>query len=220
MARARLTGMGARKVGWYRCALEIFFFFLYFLVGASPADTSTNSRALNSEDSVQAWLMQARRQAARTTVVPTTQILVGRGRSTAMQMESLQTMVRVVRSLLRDLEEELKEKEAGGDMQERPEPPGAACRNKQRNTKLRTTHVKQPKERRATHDGAAWEGAAPCEVRTGAHVVVKVRDCYYGRHGTVMGKKGNYFWDVKLDAVAGKPACVIYKKGTSLAVVE
>jgi hypothetical protein len=137
-------------------------------------------------------------------------------------MESLRTMVRVVRSLLHDLEEEIKEaeikeEEAHGCIQERPEPV-VACNNTQRKArgKLQTSHVKLPKERRSKQDGKA----APCKVRTGVRVVVKVRDCYYGRHGTVMGKKGNYFWDVKLDAVAGKPACVIYKKNTSLVVVD
>jgi hypothetical protein len=110
-------------------------------------------------------------------------------------------MVRVVRSLLRDLEEEIteeerKDEEARRRKQERPEPTGVACND--------------DKEKRA----------GLCELRTGVRVVVRVRDRYYGRHGTVMGKKGTYFWNIKLDAGAGKPACVIYKKCTSLVVVE
>jgi hypothetical protein len=137
-----------------------------------------------------------------------------------MQMESLRTMVRLVRSLLRDLEEELKEEEAGGRKQEMPESLGLAGDDNQKKAKRRKAQVEQATERLAKQAGATQEETGQCEVRTGARVMVKVRDRYYGRHGTVMGKKGNYFWDVKLDAVAGKPACIIYKKGTSLVVVE
>jgi hypothetical protein len=66
----------------------------------------------------------------------------------------------------------------------------------------------------------ACGGVASGQVQAGARIVVKVRDRYYGRYSTVIGKKGNYFWDIKLDAAAEKLACVIYKRGTSLVVVE
>jgi hypothetical protein len=136
-------------------------------------------------------------------------------------------MIRALWALVHDLEEEIKkeerkEEEAGRHEREMPEPSGIACNDKQKKAraKLQTAHGKQSRRSRANQDGTAREEATPGEVCTGARVVVKVRDRYYGRHGTVTGKKGNYFWDVKLDAVAGKPACVIYKKGTSLVVVE
>jgi hypothetical protein len=51
-------------------------------------------------------------------------------------------------------------------------------------------------------------------------VLVKVRDQYYGRYGLVIGKRGNYFWDIELEAAKGRPSCVIYKKATSVVVVE
>jgi hypothetical protein len=140
-----------------------------------------------------------------------------------MSVLAARHMIRALWALVHDLEEEIKEEErkeeeAGRRKQERSEPCGVACNDKQRKAraKLQTAHGRS----RAKQDGTTSGEITPGEVRTGARVLVKVQDCYYGRHGTVMGKKGNYFWNVKLDAVAGKPACVIYKKSTSLVVVE
>jgi hypothetical protein len=136
-------------------------------------------------------------------------------------------MLRVLWALVHELEEEIeeearKEEEASSREQERPVPSGVACNNRQKTARAKpqTVHGEQSKRSRVKQDGATNEESTPREVCTGARVVVKVRDHYYGRHGTVMGQKGNYFWNIKLDAVAGKPACVIYKKCTSLVVVE
>jgi hypothetical protein len=134
-----------------------------------------------------------------------------------MRIYALRTMVRVVRAVLRDLEEELREEEAGGSKEEKPEPRTVGS-NKQKKVMLGA--AKQPKEEPAIQATTMPEKAAHGEVCAGARVVVKVRDRYYGRYGTVIGKKGNYFWDIKLDAAAEKPACVIYKKTASLIVVE
>jgi hypothetical protein len=136
-------------------------------------------------------------------------------------------MIRALWALMHELEEEIeeearKEEEAGRRERERLVPSGVACNDGQKKAraKLQTAHGEQAKRSRGKQDGATKEESTSREVCTGARVLVKVRDRYYGRHGTVMGKKGNYFWNINLDAAAGEPACVIYKKSTSLVVVE
>jgi hypothetical protein len=100
-------------------------------------------------------------------------------------------MVRVVRAVLRDLEEELREEEVGGSKEEKPEPCTAGSTKQ---TKVRPGAAKQLKEKPTIQAATTPEKAVPGEVCAGACVVVRVRDRYYGRYGTVIGKKGSYFW--------------------------
>lgn len=54
----------------------------------------------------------------------------------------------------------------------------------------------------------------------GAVVRVTIRDRYYGRIGRLMGRRGRCFWDLRLEPRDGETARVIYKKQSSLSLVE
>jgi hypothetical protein len=134
------------------------------------------------------------------------------------RIKAVQTMIKEWRASLRELERALEEEE--GREQERVKAPEDGPKRR------KGTKGRQPEEEKAeavvpTPSPVAKVGGCGSagQMRAGARVMVKVRDQYYGRYGTILCKKGNYFWDIKLDAAAEQPACVIYKKGTSLMVV-
>jgi hypothetical protein len=56
--------------------------------------------------------------------------------------------------------------------------------------------------------------------KKGAKVRVTIRDRYVGRTGTLMGRRGEHYWDLKLDARDGECGRVIYKKQSSLCLIE
>jgi hypothetical protein len=64
------------------------------------------------------------------------------------------------------------------------------------------------------------KGAVPDAVKVGQRVCVVRKDQYRGRTGVVLGRHGRLFWDVRLDASATQPECTIYKRESSLKVVE
>ena len=69
------------------------------------------------------------------------------------------------------------------------------------------------------HDGPRRESkGGEEELAIGDSVRVVRRDPYYGRVGKVVGRRGRYYWDVRLDDRPGSE--VIYKKGSGLAKVE
>jgi hypothetical protein len=55
---------------------------------------------------------------------------------------------------------------------------------------------------------------------SGKRVRVIVRDSYFGRVGTLMGQRGKQFWNVKLEGRDGEVDKMIYKKQSSLALIE
>jgi hypothetical protein len=57
-------------------------------------------------------------------------------------------------------------------------------------------------------------------IQVGQHVRVVRKDQYRGRTGVVLGRHGRLFWDVRLDASATHKECTIYKRESSLSVVE
>jgi hypothetical protein len=58
------------------------------------------------------------------------------------------------------------------------------------------------------------------EWKKGAAVRVTIRDRYYGRTGVLMGRRGRCYWDLKLDARDGECGIVIYKKQSSLCLID
>jgi hypothetical protein len=75
-----------------------------------------------------------------------------------------------------------------------------------------TTSVEEKvNERRGEPIRSAW--------RKGDRVRVTIRDRYYGQIGTLLGRHGRLYWDLKLDARDGECARVIYKKESSLSLV-
>jgi hypothetical protein len=56
--------------------------------------------------------------------------------------------------------------------------------------------------------------------KKGARVRVTIRDRYYGRTGTLMDRRGTMYWDLKLDPLDGQVAQVIYKKQSSLILID
>jgi hypothetical protein len=75
-----------------------------------------------------------------------------------------------------------------------------------------TTSVEEKvNERRGEPMRSAW--------RKGDRVRVTIRDRYYGQIGTLLGRHGRLYWDLKLDARDGECARVIYKKESSLSLV-
>lgn len=77
-------------------------------------------------------------------------------------------------------------------------------------------------ERNAGENGNARR--MPREIRNqwqkGALVRVIIRDKYYGRTGTLMGRRGTQYWDIKLDSHDGECSRVIYKKQSSLQIID
>jgi uncharacterized Fe-S radical SAM superfamily protein PflX len=128
----------------------------------------------------------------------------------------LRRMMKAVRALLLRLEEELEaeleeeevtENKVGIDHKKEEEED--ASDKKEAELKLLTTKVKSPTKKKGecvlttrTAQVTARGGVVPGQVQVGARVVVKARDQYYGQYGTLIGKRGNYFWDIKLDAMA------------------
>ena len=69
------------------------------------------------------------------------------------------------------------------------------------------------------HDGPREESkGGEEELAIGDSIRVVRCDRYYGRVGKVVGRRGRYYWDVRLDDRPGSE--VIYKKGSGLAKVE
>jgi hypothetical protein len=66
---------------------------------------------------------------------------------------------------------------------------------------------------RATSGGMA-------EMQVGQRVRVVRKDQCRGRTGVVLGRHGRLFWDVQLDANATNKGCTIYKRGSSLCIIE
>ena len=54
----------------------------------------------------------------------------------------------------------------------------------------------------------------------GQRVRITVRDQYYGWYGTLVDRRGTTFWHILMDAVDGRVAHIIYKKDSSLEVVN
>jgi hypothetical protein len=61
---------------------------------------------------------------------------------------------------------------------------------------------------------------APQGMQAGRRVRVIRKDQYRGRTGIVLGRHGRLFWDVLLDASATHSKCTIYKRESSLSMVE
>jgi hypothetical protein len=51
-------------------------------------------------------------------------------------------------------------------------------------------------------------------------VQITHRDGYHGRRGTLTSRHGRLFWNIQLDATDKDKARLIYKKDTSLALIE
>ena len=61
---------------------------------------------------------------------------------------------------------------------------------------------------------------AAAGLQGGQRVRITVRDQYYGRYGTLVDRRGTKFWHILMDAVDGRVAHIIYKKDSSLEVVN
>jgi uncharacterized protein YecE (DUF72 family) len=58
------------------------------------------------------------------------------------------------------------------------------------------------------------------EFCSGRRVRIMVRDKYHGRTGVLMDRRGTEFWYIRLDCGDGEVYRVIYKKETSLKLIE
>lgn len=56
--------------------------------------------------------------------------------------------------------------------------------------------------------------------KMGARVRVTIHDRYYDRTGVLMGRRGRHYWDLRLDPRDGECSIVIYKKQSSLRLVD
>jgi hypothetical protein len=56
--------------------------------------------------------------------------------------------------------------------------------------------------------------------KKGARVRVTIRDRYYGQTGTLLYRRGTLYWDIELDPLDGQVARVIYKKQSSLTLID
>jgi hypothetical protein len=56
--------------------------------------------------------------------------------------------------------------------------------------------------------------------KKGARVRVTIRDRYYGQTGTLLYRRGTIYWDIELDPLDGQVARVIYKKQSSLTLID
>lgn len=78
--------------------------------------------------------------------------------------------------------------------------------------------------REAVGEPAAASAAAPAEgktpLRAGLRVRVTIADRYKGQVGTIVDQRGTHYWNVRLDALDGGVERVIYKKETSLVVID
>jgi ribosomal protein L21E len=64
------------------------------------------------------------------------------------------------------------------------------------------------------------DGEAELLWTKGARVRVTIRDRYYGRTGTLLGRRGKLYWDFKIDPLDGEVAKVIFKKQSSLTLIN
>jgi hypothetical protein len=60
----------------------------------------------------------------------------------------------------------------------------------------------------------------PLGMDVGLHVRVVRKDQYRGWTGVILGRRGCLFWDVRLEASAIHGTCTIYKRESSLRIVE
>jgi hypothetical protein len=72
----------------------------------------------------------------------------------------------------------------------------------------------------ATGTQASTDEKKADELTKGMRVRVTRNDQYRGRVGTLMGRHGRQFWDIRLDALDGGVAQVIYKKPDGFAVIN
>jgi hypothetical protein len=71
--------------------------------------------------------------------------------------------------------------------------------------------------KRETKPGQMQSGQEFC---SGRRVRIMVRDKYHGRTGVLMDRRGTEFWNIRLDCGDGEVYRVIYKKETSLELIE
>jgi ribosomal protein L21E len=74
--------------------------------------------------------------------------------------------------------------------------------------------------------GSAEKKAVPVQTRScdefcsGRRVRIIVRDKYHGHTGVLVDHRGTEFWNIRLDCSDGEVYRVIYKKETSLVLID
>jgi ribosomal protein L21E len=74
--------------------------------------------------------------------------------------------------------------------------------------------------------GSVKKKSGPAQTRScdeffsGRRVRIIVRDKYHGRTGVLVDRRGTEFWNIRLDCGDGEVYRVIYKKETSLVLID